>query len=112
MLDSWCRIMLDFVADPGVTSSFELLETEQKRAVKKFQARGKLTGEIREVFIQGMQLLFQGLDGVTFSVTGLKEVLAGDGGPCTVEEIKSRFAKYLADVLHGRNHEKVRMIIE
>ena len=39
MLDSWCRIMLDFVADPGVTSSFELLETEQKRAVKKFQAR-------------------------------------------------------------------------
>lgn len=59
-----------------------------------------------------MQLLFQGLDGVTFSVSGLKEVLAGDGGPCTVEEVKSRFAQYLADVLHGRNHEKVRMIIE
>jgi energy-coupling factor transporter ATP-binding protein EcfA2 len=112
MLGGWCHIMLDFVADPGVTSSFELLETEQKRAVRKFQARGKLPGEIGEDFIQGMQLLFQGLDGVTFSVSGLKEVLAGDGGPCTVEEVKSRFAQYLADVLHGRNHEKVRMIIE
>lgn len=112
MLDSWCRIMLDFVSDPGVTSSFELLETGQKRAVKKFQAEEKLPDEISEDFIQGMQLLFQGLDKVTFSISELKKELARDGGPCTVEEIKHRFAHYLAKVLDGRNHEKVRIIIE
>ena len=75
MLGNWCRIMLDFLADPGVISSFELLETEQKRVVKEFQARKKLPGEISEDFIQGMQLLFQGLDRVTFSVNELKGVL-------------------------------------
>lgn len=112
MLGNWCRIMLDFLADPGVISSFELLETEQKRVVKEFQARKKLPGEISEDFIQGMQLLFQGLDRVTFSVNELKGVLSGDGGPCTVEEIKRRFANYLDKVLRGHDREKVRIIIE
>ena len=63
-------------------------------------------------FYSGYAATFSGVRWGDFSVTGLKEVLAGDGGPCTVEERTSRFAKYLADVLHGRNHEKVRMIIE
>ena len=80
--------------------------------VKEFQARKKLPGEISEDFIQGMQLLFQGLDRVTFSVSELKGVLSGDGGPCTVEEIKRRFANYLDKVLRGHDREKVRIIIE
>lgn len=112
ILDGWRRIMLDFVSDPGVASGLELLETEQKRVINEFRDRGKLPDEITDHFIQGMQLLFRGLDGVALPVSELKQDLVGDGGPCTVEEIRRRFDKYLAGVLGGRDPGKVRIIIE
>jgi hypothetical protein len=53
-----------------------------------------------------------GLEGVVVTGDGLRTALSRGGVPCTVDELKGRFDRYLADLTRGKSLGKVRVVVE
>ena len=56
--------------------------------------------------------LLTGLEKVAVTGDGLRAALTQGGIPCTVDELKTRFDKYVADLTRGKSVAKVRVVVE
>jgi len=60
----------------------------------------------------GYPLTCQDLEKVAVTGDGLRAALTQGGVPCTVEELKQRFDRYVAGLTKGKNAKKVRVVVE
>jgi hypothetical protein len=112
VLENWKQILLTNLQDSRLKKSYDLLDTAQKNAIDSFNASKQFPEQISEQFIKAVQMMFSGLDKVTLSMRNLQNILKGDGGPCTLDELKRRFEGYLVGMLKSKDTDKVRIIIE
>lgn len=53
-----------------------------------------------------------GLEKVAVTAEKLRAALTQGGVPCTVEELKARFDKYVSELIRGKSLAKVRVVVE
>ena len=53
-----------------------------------------------------------GLEKVAVTDAGLRAALTAGGIPCTIEELKSRFDAYVAELTKGKDSKKTRVVVE
>jgi hypothetical protein len=107
----WTATLLSSIEDPLVANDVVYLKPEQRKAVEKFMANRQLPGVVDNHFVDAVNTLLQGLDKVEVDVTDLSEIITS-WGPCTVEDIKSRFDALVADWSRGRDKSRLRIIIK
>jgi hypothetical protein len=56
--------------------------------------------------------VLQGLEKVVLTEDQLRSALTSGGLPCTLEELKDRFADYLNERTKGKDKAKVRLVLE
>lgn len=71
-----------------------------------------LPERISSDFVEVVQGVLTGLEKVTVEGGNICKALAKGGLPCTVDELKSRFADYPAEVSKGKDPNKVRVVVE
>ncbi len=113
MITEWNNTLLENLEDPIVRSNITLIANESARSrVEEFLSTRALPVNLDIEFIKAVQEVLRGLVKVTMTLDEIKTALLTGGSPCTIEELKGRFIKYLDNNLTGKETAKVRIILE
>lgn len=108
----WIQTLLTNLATPESLENFKLLGAKEREAVTAFIQAGALPEKITESFLDGLRDTLQGLELVTVDSTHLMLALTQPGTPCTSEELFKRFQSHLAELVKGKNLQRVRIQID
>ncbi|MBN1944774.1 MAG: hypothetical protein JW797_03815 [Bradymonadales bacterium] len=113
LVDEWTQTLLTNLEDPTVNENVELISyPEGKLGLTTFIAQRILPDPMSPAFVMALQEALTGLEKVTIHVRELRAALLQGGIPCTVDEVKGRFDKYIADLIRGKEMAKVRVVVE
>ena len=112
LLDSWADTILSDLGDPTVSDSIELLDEDQKKAVKKLIKDGGLPKKISTELVQGIQSALSGLTPINVKPGDLLNKLRDGSASCTVKQFQKRFEEFVTEMTRGKEVEKVRIVIE
>ncbi len=101
------------LADPTVEANVELLgKGAGSKALAELRRKRELPDPIPPALVKALQEVLSGLLKVSLPPSQLQAALAEGGMPCTVDELKERFERYLASLIKGMDASKVRVVIE
>lgn len=109
MLTEWTANLKSNLDDPFIDLS--LVHLEQKAEIEAFIASGVLPDSVSNDFVTEVNKVLEGLVKVTISSNDLVSSL-GKGTPQSIEEIKVRFERLVAERTKGQNSDKVRIVIQ
>ena len=112
LIESWCKTLLENLDDPTAKTSIGLLPAAQKDAVATFIAAQALPEKITNDLVQGMQQALSGLVAISIKPAALVEAISEEGAPCTVEQARARFERFVEKLTQGKETAKVRLVIE
>lgn len=113
LLRNWTATLLGNLEDPTVAENVELLsDTEGKSAVAEFIHKRELPDPVEPAFVKALQEVLSGLQKVVLTSDGLQDALVSGGTPCTVDELKARFERHVAELTKGKDASKVRIVVE
>jgi len=87
-------------------------DSKGKAALEGLLASRELPEPIEPTLLKALQEVLQGLEKVVLTEDQLRLALTSGGLPCTLEELKDRFADYLNERTKGKDKAKVRLVLE
>jgi hypothetical protein len=112
LISSWTQTLITNLEDPTTRDNLQLLKPEQRKEIIAFLKKRKLPVSLSQNFIHALKEVLSGLIKVAVKVEDLKKVLALDGAPVTVNEMKKRFDEYISELTKGKEPGKVRIVLE
>ncbi|MCB1057643.1 MAG: ATP-binding protein, partial [Acidobacteria bacterium] len=113
LVRDWTTTLLGNLADPTVEANIELLgDGPGSKALAELRESRELPATVPPALVKALQEVLSGLLKVSLPPSQLQDALAEGGMPCTVEELKERFERYLASLTKGKDASKVRVVIE
>lgn len=110
LLDNWTATLLANLTIPEIQESITLLQEKQKEAVADFIRKQELTLPVAPHLVEGINILMQGIETVTITLSDLKNMM-NNGQPLTVEELQERFANLLKGKVGSYPRENVRIML-
>ena len=111
VLSEWTEALAENLNDPTTTEQMELLGTGQRRVVEAFLTARALPEPLSDDFVEAVREVLSGLSKVVLTSDGMRAALASGGLPATLEEMKRRFGKHLAEEAKGLDPAKVRIVL-
>lgn len=113
MVSRWTENLLGNLEDPIVSGNIALITRDGARVrIQEFLNKRVLPGDLDSEFINAVREVLSGLVKMNLTLDDVKAALLAGGSPCTVEELKGRFVKYLDNLVNGKEVSKVRIILE
>ncbi len=112
MHEDWTRMLLDDLKDPMVEKSLSLLGDAAGAEIRTFRKDRELPEPVPASFVQALQEVLSGLDGVHIGQSELLSALTKGGARCTPEDLKHRLDAFISAKLRGKEAAKVRLVIE
>lgn len=113
LLEDWTETLLENLADPAVRDNIALIsDRDGKAEIETFLATRELPDPVTRGLVQALQEALTGLEKVEITAAGLGDALAHGGLPCTVQELQSRFERYVAELTAGKTADRVRVVVE
>lgn len=112
MHEEWTGMLLGDLEDPMVQKSLSLLDEPETVEIKTFQKEKELPDPVSGSFVQALQQVLSGLEGIQVHRDELLDALTKGGARCTPEDLKSRMDDFMAAKLQGKEPAKVRLVIE
>ena len=114
IVSDWTQTLLgNLDEDPTVAENIGLIsDPKGKKELKAFMADRVLPDTISPALVKALQEALTGLERVTVAASDLRDALVKGGIPCTVEELKERFERYVAATTKGKSANKIRVVVE
>jgi hypothetical protein len=112
LLESWTRTLLANLEDPTSVASLHLLSAAEREPIEAFVRSKRLPPDLDNGFVAAVQQVLGGLQKISVSRDDLRTALVNGGGPCTLAELKTRFDAYLDGLAHGRDRDRIRVVLE
>lgn len=113
LVSEWTQTLLTNLDDPMVAGNIELIsDPAGRKAIQGFLKKRQLPDPVPPALVKALQEALTGLEKVAVTRDGLHSALTQGGIPCTTDELKARFDKYVAGLTHGKNMAKVRIVVE
>lgn len=112
MMENWTTVLLENLQDPTVQQNLDLLKSDQREMVDDFISSGELPDPISDEWINTVQEVLSGLDKVVLQAEELRKALASAGTPCTPEELRQRFDRFIEARCKGKDQTKIRIVLE
>lgn len=113
LVTDWSERLLSNLEDPTVIGNVQLVaDSNGKKALETLLASRTLPEPIEPALLKALQEVLQGLEKVVLTEEQLSTALTAGGLPCTLEELKDRFAYYLSERTKGKDKAKVRLVLE
>lgn len=107
----WTQTLLASVEDPIIAQDIQYLKPDQRKAIQAFITSRKLPETVDNVFVDAINTLLRGLDKVELDAAALSDTIAS-WGPCTIDDMKRKFAALLDEQTKGKDLSRVRIIIK
>ncbi|RYD21994.1 MAG: hypothetical protein EOP69_00505 [Spirochaetia bacterium] len=112
MVGAWTKKVREELEDPiTLAEGLQLVDAKVRDRIKAFAAGGDLPEPLDGDFVTGIKDALSDLAKVEITSADLRSALTSGGSPVTVEDIRKRFEKLLADQLKGKDETKVRFIV-
>ncbi|MBT5270514.1 MAG: ATP-binding protein, partial [Candidatus Marinimicrobia bacterium] len=108
----WQRTLLENLEDPVTHDSLNLLSSDERSQVDTFIDGKSLPQPVEEGFVKALRQVLQGLVPVELSGEQIQQALFGQGSAATVEQLKARLDKFLAEQCRGQDVSKVRIVLK
>ena len=106
LYQKWTANLIDSLQDPSTQQDFELLDPKVQQRLKEIVSQCALPENIDTTLLSSIKSVLSGLIPVYLSFEALKKSLSG--APCTKEEFRKRFERYLDTLTQGQDQTKVR----
>lgn len=110
LLAEWGQNILSSIDDPLVKKDVPYLKPEQKKVIEAFMHTGKLPDVVDNHFVEAVNILLKGLEKVEIDVGELGELLT-EWGPCTADDMKSKFETLVNNWTRGMDKSRTMIII-
>ncbi|MDQ7839162.1 MAG: DUF6079 family protein [Thermodesulfobacteriota bacterium] len=111
-VSDWTQRLITNLSEPTIQSNINLLKPDVKNTLEAFLASKVLPDPLDNDFIYALKEVFSGLVKIEIKTQMLKDALLAGGSPVTVGEMRERFEKFMGEVTKGKEHDKVRIILE
>ncbi|TNF32509.1 MAG: ATP-binding protein [Deltaproteobacteria bacterium] len=113
LVQNWTNTLLANLQDPTVSGNINLVGAGEGRdAVEAFLKSNSLPDPVSPAFVKAIQEILSGLEKVVLTEARLRSALTDGGVPCTVDELRERFAAFVADLTKGKDANRVRVVVE
>lgn len=112
LVGEWTQTLLDNLEDPVTHDSLNLLATEERQLVDGFINTKSLPYPVEESFVKALRQVLQGLVPVELSGEQIQQALFAQGSAATVDQLKARLDKFLAEQCRGQDMSKVRIVLK
>ena len=109
--NEWIQTLIQNLSDPSVKKNLTLLTDEEKEIISQILEKKELPSYIDDDFIKTLEQVFSELEKVEIKLNDLKNILIGEGMPCTPLQLENRFNKFLDNVLNGKDKSLIRIIL-
>jgi len=112
LLKTWTAKLREEFDDPyTLAEGLQLVDGKVRSRIEEFAKTGELPEPVDPELVSGIKDALSDLAKVEISSSDLRAALTSGGSPVTVEDIRKRFEKLLADELKGKDETKVRFVI-
>jgi hypothetical protein len=108
----WINALVASLKSESSQRNLELLGLKEREQVIEFLKKQQLPEKITDRFISAMKDTLQGLEVVSIEGSDFLLALTRPGMPCTPEEFSTRYQKFLADNMQGKDPTKVRIRVD
>ena len=112
LVANWTQTLLANLEDPATKGALDLLKLEPRKLVDGFIKKRMLPAEPEDDFVLALQEALLGLTKVVIRAEDLRAALLAGGSPATPAELKKRFEEYVDRLTTGKEHGKVRLVVE
>lgn len=112
LVQGWVDRLRAELEDPiTLAEGLQLVNEKVRDRIKAFAAGGELPEPLDTELVTGIKEALSDLKKVVITSSDLRVALTNGGSPVTLEDIRKRFEKLLADELKGSDEAKVRFVI-
>ena len=111
MLAKWTETILDNLATPAVQAQFELISADEKAAIDAFVASKDLGCPIPKPLLEGLRKVLGGLEKIVVKGEDFAAKLKALG-PVEVGQLQKTINDFFADLVEGKDLNKVRVVVE
>jgi hypothetical protein len=108
----WINALIASLKSESSQKNLKLLGAKEREQVNEFLQKKQLPEKITDRFISALKDTLQGLEIVEFDGSDFLLALTRPGMPCTPEELSTRYQKFLAEHMQGKDPAKVRIRID
>ncbi len=112
LVKDWTQNLLDNLEDPVTHDSLNLLAVDERTLIDVFIGSKVLPELIEEGFVKALRQVLQGLVPVELTTKQFEQALFGQGSAATVEQLKTRLDRFLAEQCRGQDVSKVRIVLK
>jgi hypothetical protein len=109
---AWTTVLLTTLGQETPQQTIELMAPAQQKLIGDFETARALPEKISYDFIQAIKEALGGLTKISIPPENILMALTEGGTPCTVQEIQSRFRKFVEGLTNEQDPNKVRIVIE
>lgn len=109
---AWTTVLLTTLGQETPQQTIELMAPAQQKLIGDFVAARALPEKVSYDFIQAVKEALGGLTKVSIPPEDILLALTEGGTPCTVQEIQTRFRKFIEGLTKEQDPNKVRIVIE
>ncbi|HZG09098.1 MAG TPA: DUF6079 family protein [Allosphingosinicella sp.] len=112
LLQGWTARLREELQDPiTLAEGLQLVDANARGRIQGFAKGDALPEPLDVEFVSGIKDALSDLAKVEITSKDLRSALTNGGSPVTVEDIRKRFEKLLADQIKGKDETKVRFVI-
>ena len=111
LVESWTDRLRQELDDPIASQGLQLVGDKARAGIEAFAKGGELPDPLDADFVSGIRDALSDLAKVEITSAELRSALVTGGSPVTLDDIRKRFEKLLADNLKGKDEAKVRFVV-
>lgn len=112
LLGQWTQALRAALESPQAQASLQAMAPSERQPVTTFLAQIAEAPTLPENFVESANHALRGIQAVRLATATLVEKLQEGGLPCTVDEFRARFNRFVQQALHGRDESNTRLTLD
>ncbi|MGI6377387.1 MAG: DUF6079 family protein, partial [Anaerolineae bacterium] len=111
MLANWQSAVVSALESERARQSLANMTPAERSAVNAFLAHPE-ESVLPPSFVDAANKALRGIESISVNMTDLEETLREGGLPCTVQEMRERFGRFMLELMRGRDESNTRLTVE
>ncbi len=112
LLNDWQQALRAALTGASAQASLQAMTPAERRPVEAFLAAADNDPNLPDGLVESANRALRGIQALQLSTADLLAALAQGGLPCTVDEFRTRFNRFLKEALRGKDETNTRLTLD
>jgi len=112
LLTRWRQALRANLDSETAQRSLQAMTPAERKPIERFLDQSDDDPSVPDGFVSAATQALRGIEALTLAVDGLLEALRMGGLPCTVEELRRRFANFVSQNMRGHDPGNTRLTLD